>query len=314
MNSKKILALTLAVLMMFLTFAGCRKVNGDNSALSSVNSDITINYSNVDIVENESESEPQSVIENTTSEVESIPTTSTDSETTQTIIPEEPVVDSGEGSIDNPYEGYLSENGSFLTHDIPAGQSKFYNIRGVGGKIVTVNSSNVYIVFNDKKYTAENGVLSFTIESDAKPNEFLLLEFGNSGTAGESFSVVFSSEVGTIDAPENISSISNSIKRHLEDNDSDGYVYQYTAEKEGIIKFYLLSGTEKGQLMVSNKRNSATRSTESLEEGEVKTDDVGTYVELEVKKDDDIIITIGIKPDPIKNKYKATDIEFLLKY
>lgn len=355
MNFKKITALVLVALMLFSMLVGCRKI-GENDSTASTGSNTSTYYSNVDIIENESE--PQSLIDTTSEDGGSELSGTTDDrdnndngnsgnsgnsgnngnsgnsggsnikDTNDTNnnddggatgndeppeIPEETVVLSGKGTSDEPYEGYLSEDGTFLTNEIPAGKSFFYNIRGIANRVLNIDSQSAYVVYNGKKHIVENGKVSFFIESDAQDGDFVKLEIGNSGTKAEKFPVVFEFLKGSLGAPEKISSIANSIKHSLAEGNADGYVFQYTAEKDGIIRFYLLSDKKKGQLMVSNIRNSATRSTESLEEGEVKTDDVGTYVELEVKKGDDVNITIGIKPNS-RNQYKATDIEFLIKY
>ncbi len=351
MNFKKITALVLAVLMLFSTLVGCRKI-GETDSTSNVSSDVILNYSNVDIIDNESE--PQSLVDATSEDESSVSSGSTDNSTSANSnadssnnnnsgssnntptnikdvndtnnnddggtdekdtpsIPEETVVLSGNGTLDEPYEGYLSEDGTFLTNEIASGKSFFYNIRGIANKILTIDSQNAYVVYNGKTYIAENGKVSFFVESDAAGSEFVKIEFGNSGTTSEKFAVIFESLKGSYDSPEKISSIENSIQHSLADGNADGYVFQYTAEKDGVIRFYLLSDTSKGQLMVTNTRNSATRSTESVEEGEVNTDNIGTYVQLDVKKGDVIKIAIGIIPNK-RNQYKATTIEFLLKY
>lgn len=335
MNLKKIIALILTLLLLCSTFVGCRKMGETQyGSYLSTDSNINVTYDNVDIID-ENESELESIIDETleTTDETQPGDSGNDSSTGNTTnndgdsgnddsdnpqaapeIPDAPTVDTGNGnSAETAYEGYLSEDGTFLTHEIPAGKSLFYNIRGAGRKILTINSANAYVVFNNETHTAKDGKVSFFLETDAQPNEFVLIEFGNSGTAPESFSVVFMAEQGTIDAPVQISSIDESIKRHLEDDNSEGYVYQYSVKKDGTLRFYLLSGTEKGQMMITNLRDSATRSTESIEEGEVKSDSIGTYIEVQVKKGDKVRITIGIKPNK-RNQYKATDIEFLIKY
>lgn len=318
MNIKKIFALMLAVLMLLSTFAGCRKVAGNDSVLSSVNSDAVLQYSNVDIVENESE--PQSVVD-TTSEIESVPTVQTNSSTESTVSVDEPNVNLnpdgieiyGSGTTDDPYIDTPNADTRIVkTLSIPAGKSVFYSIYRVGGRILTINSSSVYVICNGTRYDAQDGKVSFKVV-DALASDAVTFEIGNTGTAAASFTIAFTDLEGSMANPTILKSTGSNIVIDFEEGNETGVFYKYNAEKDGTIRFYLLSGTDKGILVVTNNRSMASRSTESSEEGEVKTDDNGSYVELEVEKGDEISINVGAKPNK-RGKYPAVTIEWLAQY
>lgn len=322
MNIKKLLAITVAILLMLSIFAGCRKVNDDSSMLSSVNSDSSLQYSNVDIVENESE--PESVVD-TASQTENS-STATDSgnsntSTESTVSVEDPVTNInpdgveiyGSGTADDPYiDTPNADTHTVKTLSVPAGKSVFYSIYRVGGRILTINDANAYVVCDGTKYTAQNGMVSFKVV-DALASDAITFEIGNTGSTAKNFTITFADEQGSMANPTVISKINEKITLDLAEGDEVGHFYKYVATQNGVLKFYLLSGTEKGILIATNNRNSAQRSTESTDEGEVKTDDNGTYIELEVQKGDEIIINAGSKPNK-RGKYPATKIEWFAKY
>ncbi|MBE6809972.1 MAG: hypothetical protein E7521_02815 [Ruminococcaceae bacterium] len=319
MNNKKILALILAVLMMLATFAGCRKAGSDDSALSSVNSDVSINYSNVDIVEDNSE--PESVVD-TTSDIESIPTVNNNSSSTEnTVSVEEPNTNTnpdgfeiyGSGTSADPYiDTPNADTHTVKTLTIPAGKSVFYSIYRVGGRILTINDTNAFVVCDGTKHSAQGGKVSFKVV-DALASDAVMFEIGNTSSTDKNFTITFADEQGSMSNPTILKNAGSEVTLKLEDGDEVGHFYKYIAEQNGTLKFYLLSDATKGILLATNNRNSAQRSTESSEEGEVKTDSTGTYIELEVEKGDEIIINAGIKPNK-RNKYVATEIKWLAKY
>ena len=196
MNNKKILALILAVLMMLATFAGCRKAGSDDSALLSVNSDVSINYSNVDIVEDNSE--PESVVD-TTSDIESIPTVNNNNSSTEnTVSVEEPNTNTnpdgveiyGSGTSADPYiDTPNADTHTVKTLTIPAGKSVFYSIYRVGGRILTINDTNAFVVCDGTKHSAQGGKVSFKVV-DALASDAVTFEIGNTG-ADASFTLVF---------------------------------------------------------------------------------------------------------------------------
>ncbi len=320
MNNKKLLAITVALLILS-TFAGCRKVNSDGSLsdTSSFTSDIT--YSNVDIIEDESE--PQSVVD-TTSEVESAPTVNNNSSTESTVSVEEPniivnpdgVEIYGTGTADDPYiETPDAESHTVKTLSIPAGKSVFYSIYRVGGRILTINDANAYVVCDGTKHTASGGKVSFKVV-DALASDAIAFEIGNTGSAAASFTITFTDIEGSMANPTIIKNAGAEVALNLEEGNETGHFYKYTAEQTGTLKLYLLGDdtvTEKSVLLATNNSSFVTRSTDSPEEGEVKTDDSGTYIELAVEKGDEIAITVGTKPNK-RGKYPAIQIKWLAKY
>ena len=318
MNNKKLLAVAIALLLILTTFAGCRKVNGDGSALSSVNSNPTLNYSNVDIIENESEVQS---VEEITSETASTTESSNSTSSDDTVSVEEPNTNVnpdgleiyGSGTKDDPYiDTPNADTHTVKTLSVPAGSSVYYSIYRVAGRILTINDASAYVVCDGTKYSAQNGVVSFKVY-DALASDAIAFEIGNTGSTAKTFTITFADIDGSMANPTIIKSVGNEITLNVEEGNEIGHFYKYVAEQAGTLKFYLLSDIEKGILIATNNRNSAQRSTDSSEEGEVKSDSTGSYIELEVTKGDEIIINVGAKPNK-RGKYPAAEIKWVLKY
>lgn len=315
MNFKKVLTLLLVSLLVFSAFTGCKKTVDETSSNSSVVSDTV--YGNVDIVGDDT----QSVTDNASQTENSSQTTvddSTNSSTDTTAsVPNKNVNPDGieiygSGTKDDPYIDIPnSDTHTVKTLSIPAGKSVFYNIYRVGGRILTINDSNVFVTCDGTKHTVEGGKVSFKVV-DALASDAVTFEIGNTSSTDKNFTITFADEQGSMANPFILKNAGSEITLKLEDGDEVGRFYKYTAEQKGTLKFYLLSDATKGILLATNNdRGSAQRSTS--EEGEVKTDSIGTYIELEVEKGDEIIINAGIKPNK-RNKYLATEIKWLAKY
>ena len=200
------------------------------------------------------------------------------------------------------------KTGNVTTVKIAANGSVTYKIRSVSNKYLTINSSHAYVVYNNKKYEAKNGVLSFFVESDKLASDQIVFEIGNKGTSAESFVINFASPIGSMDNKEKISTIGKEITTSIAEGEEAGYWYQFKATKAGTIKFYLLSGTDIGMLTVTNNRNSAQRNTDIEEE--IKSDSTGKYIELtNVEVGDEIDIILAAKSNG-SIKYPAVTIKW----
>ena len=131
MNNKKLLAITMATLLILTTFAGCRKVNDESSMLSNINSDSAVNYTDVEIVDNNSETQST---EDATNVSDDSSVTNNSSATESTVSVEEPntntnpdgVVIYGSGTKEDPYiDTPNADSHSIKTLTVPAGSSVY---------------------------------------------------------------------------------------------------------------------------------------------------------------------------------------------
>ena len=338
---KKTISLFLLIIFVLSAFVGCNDVSDDAS--SSITTPTSSDVYNVD--DDKTESNDNTSGDNITSS-EEIDSNVDSSDTSSEIIPSDNTVSVGDSEDDveedapptfiEPDEennsstnsnsseitnvddvGYngvtLStapnyKTGNVTTVKIAANGSVTYKIRSVSNKYLTINSSHAYVVYNNKKYEAKNGVLSFFVESDKLASDQIVFEIGNKGSSAESFVINFASPIGSMDNKEKISTIGKEITTSIAEGEEAGYWYQFKATKAGTIKFYLLSGTDNGILTVTNNRNSAQRNTDIEEE--IKSDSTGKYIELtSVEVGDEIDITLAAKSNG-SIKYPAVTIKW----
>ncbi len=332
MSIKKNIVLTLSIILIICTFAGCRKINGESSSnnFSSVSSSA---YGIVDIVEDNS-SDIQSIGDDGTVSENNTNSTSSNNSNSSTVnesIFTENVVSVGSENNNanpdapltyiepdpeipqdkGPYTTSPDSNGNVTTVDIQAGKSVYYKISRVSNKVLTINSSNAYVIYENTTYNAVNGVVSFMVETDNLANEQILFEIGNKSTKTESFTINFSSPKGTWDNKEKLSAIGEKITVSLKQGNDQGYNYTYKATQKGKIKFYILSDVNKGILEAYNTRSYSKRNTNI--EDEVKIDSIGSYIVLDVEKDDTIYITAVSKSETLGD-YPATTIQWQAIY
>ena len=143
---------------------------------------------------------------------------------------------------------------------------------------------------------------------DAQASDYVLFEIGNNSSSAKSFTIIFSSPTGSWDN-KTVASMNTNITVNLSAGDSDGHWYKYIAERTGKLRFYLLTSPDSNDMKVTNNSNSAQRSIEA--NGEV--DSQGTYVEIEVRQGDEIVINVAAKPNN-RGKYPAATITWCGKY
>ena len=318
MSFKKVIIFLLTTSLFLMTLVGCKKSVDNSSSNVSENSNAV--YGSVDIEDNNnSQTGSDDTVTDNTSSVVSEDSSISESTDTSSSTVSDPNINTnaygkeifGSGTKEDPFLDFPdADKHSVNTLNIPAGKSVFYNISRVGGRIFTINDANVYVVCDGTKYTAKDGKVTFKVV-DALASDAVAFEICNTSSTDKSYTIVFTDLEGSMANPTVIKNFTEKITLNLLEGDEKGYFYKYVATKDGTLKFYLLSGTDKGILTATNNSNSAQGSTE--DEADKKTDENGTYLELEVKSGDEIIINTGSKPNK-RGKYPATTIEWTAKY
>jgi hypothetical protein len=222
-------------------------------------------------------------------EESSEPETSTpDEESSEPIIEPEIV---GEGTKESPFLVFPNDDMTLTTYEIGANETHFYGIYRIGGLDVTVNSEDLYIKCDGKKYTANDGVLAFRVIS-AMASEAIVFEITNTSASTQTYEFNFANPIGTYANPVE-TDISKEYKTSLLKDDDVGYYYKHIADKDGVLVFKLVA-TADGFLAVTNNRSYAQRTSD--EDGTVG-DDGAKYVEIEVQKGDELIINVGALPN-----------------
>ena len=274
-------------------------------------SDATDESDNSDVVDNSDEDNTSNGSENSDESDESDNNGASDDSSNESNSSEEESTEPevlGSGTEEDPYLAIPDEDMHVVTVNIPAGKDVYYSIYRVGGMNLKIKSSDVYVIYEGKTYNPKSGTLSLSVES-ALASDAISFRIGNNGSTEQPFELVFASPTGTYMNPTVVKNLKEEKFIELEANDEFGHYYKYTAEKDGTIRF-AMSATADSEMLVTNNRNSAQRTTEA--DGSTDSDGV-KYVEIEVKKGDEIIINVGAIPNR-RGKYPATDITWSAEY
>ncbi len=194
-----------------------------------------------------------------------------------------------------------------LNITVSADDSDFYGIYRVGGMILTINDSDVYVVYGGKEYKAKNGKVQLELES-AMPSDTIVIEIGNKGASDKEFELVFTNPTGSFQNPTMIEDVEDDYELSLKEGNQVGHYYKYYAEKDGTIVFEMTASVD-SMMSVTNNRNSAQRTTEA-DGNEV---DGVKYVQIDVLEGDEVLIVIGALPNK-RGKYPAADINWSAEY
>lgn len=204
----------------------------------------------------------------------------------------------GAGSKSQPYLETPDSNMTVKTVKVPAGKALYYDIYRVGGKYLTINDSDAYVIYDGTRYDSSGGKVSFVVGS-ALASDAVSFQIGNSGSTAKSFEICFYDVYGAYDNPEIISKMDGKAKTlSLYAGDDTGYYYKYTAEKSGTIRFYVEN--ELDTFVFSATRNKSSDGmlipVQSTFADGVKSDSNGNYIEVEVLKGETVMIAISAYP------------------
>lgn len=220
----------------------------------------------------------------------------------------------GPGTKNNPIASYPELGGmdqfTIKLTEIPAGGSVYYALYRVGGTVVTLESSNAYVVYGSKTYKASNGKLSFTVDSSVGAEEAVVIEVFNTGSAAVTFTLNCKAVEGTYGKPQVLSKIGE-YTNQIGGNDQ-GYYLNYVAEKTGTLRITLknVANSEAvGKILIFVNDKADSKNATNDEDGDYVYDD---YAEIEVNAGD----TIEIIFSTLKSgrKYLESEIIWTLEY
>lgn len=209
----------------------------------------------------------------------------------------------GSGTADDPYL-VIPVDMTVTTEKIAAGGKVYYAIYRSGGKQFSISSADASVVCEGVTYAAENGVVSFKIP-DALASDAVLFEISNVGSQETAFDITLTSVPGSIDAPVKVDKLDKDITVSIPEGATQGFFYNYIAEKTGTIRFHLTS-TEEAAMSVDRIRNTTEVFQVTLAEGQVDADG-NPYLEIEVNEGDELRINVSAVPTN-RGKYPAVDV------
>ncbi len=195
-----------------------------------------------------------------------------------------------EGSIENP--AFMGATPKFeLT--IEGGKEHYIEFLKVNNLTMRIEDPDAYIIYNNKTYTPQNGVISLLVNCPDM-NTPVLIGFGNGSTETKTFTVTMTAQPGSLDNPYPLKEGDNKVK--VSAGNAQGVYYVWTAKENGSLKAWCISATAgvKYNCTLYNLNSYAQR---SLSSDAQSGDDAQQYVEVLVNKGDKVQMIAAVLPD-----------------
>ncbi len=206
-------------------------------------------------------------------------------------------IEAEEGSQEKPFEfGGVTE----FEVEIEAGETVYCDVYKVSGMQLTIEDSDVSLVYDGETYKSKKGTLSLVVTS---PDTYtpVNLAITNTGKTTKKFTVEFSFLPGTMGNPYTLEMGKFTAK--IEAGNDQGVYYLYKADKDGTVTISCTSAT-KGVDYNFTLYNLSSYVYHTLEEeGKEKT------LSIEVSAGDELQFTAGTLPDD-NNEYPAAKLNF----
>ena len=118
---------------------------------------------------------------------------------------------------------------------------KYYDLYKVDGMILQIHSEDAYVVYNDKTYKPQNGIVSVPLST---PDTYTPASFaiGNSSKKKQTFKVTLVYLQGTMGNPYTLEH--GKFTAHVDKGNDQGVYYQYKAKKDGTLTVKCLGATK----------------------------------------------------------------------
>ncbi len=195
----------------------------------------------------------------------------------------EPVIEVPPAGSENNayYENVQDGAGEFTTVKIPAGATMYYRIQ-TAGAYLQVEDPDVSVMYNGNTYEAQEGIVELELPADDSAP--ICLTFTNNSEEDKNFPVEIVGPVGSESNPIAVESL-DEITADLEQDDLDGIFYQWIADRDGMLKVWLKTGSNVDMNVFVNGKPVQL------------TQDNGGKLCAEVEQEDEILIQILALPD-----------------
>ena len=211
-----------------------------------------------------------------------------------------------QGTLENPYE---ADGSADISASVPPGGMVYYNIYDVQDMLLQIYSANAWVMYEGQAYYPENGVIALNIDT-VDPETPVTLGIGNAGANTELFVARLSFREGTQGNPIPVDLGEHNI--HLLEGDERGRFVTYKAVMPGVLRFKCAVDPENPWILAATNRSSGVKISS---EKDLLTDEVTgeTYMLLDVKANDVVLIWVGTKADK-EGIYPAATLNFTFGY
>lgn len=190
---------------------------------------------------------------------------------------------------------------------VAAGEYAQYNLYWLMGMSITIESEDAYLIFGDKVYWPENGVIEFEIYY-ANPSDRYTpctIYIGNCGRNDTTITAKLSTEPGTMMNPVKLNP--GSFTTYLEAGNDQGYYYEFTATSSGTLTVTIdsISPSKNASLSLYN--------LSSYQMLQIDTTDGVSTISISVNAGDVVRVCLSAVPDSAFN-YPALTLNCTAKF
>lgn len=206
-------------------------------------------------------------------------------------------VEAEEGTKDNPIE--ILPDASEFDAKVAAGKEVYFEIPKVTNMILEIKDADAYVIYEEKKYEAVDGVVSLTISA---PDTYTPAQFvvGNKGGSEKTFKATLTAVQGTMMNPYTMNT--GSFTANIEAGNEQGLYYKYIAAESGTLTLKpTTAGAGTSYDITLYNLNTYVNNTISA------NGNADGSVSVVVNAGDEVQIVIGTFPNA-ENEYPAADI------
>lgn len=202
-----------------------------------------------------------------------------------------------EGTEQNPIQ--ILPDATEFDAEVAAGAEVYFEIPKVSNMIMTINDADAYVLYEEEKYEAVDGVVSVVISA---PDSYTPAKFviGNAGSSDKTFKAVLAAVQGSMMNPFVVEI--GSITTEVPEGNEQGVYHTFTATESGTLTYKPVSVTNDTAFDVTlynlNTYVNRTLSADFNEDGTVSVD---------VSVDDVVQIIVSTLPDE-NNEYPAATV------
>ena len=208
-----------------------------------------------------------------------------------------------EGTESNPIE--ILPDATEFEAKVSAGKELHYEIPKVSNMILTIEDADAYVIYEDEKYEAKDGLVSLVISAPDPytPAKFII---GNSGSSDKTFKLTLSAVKGTMMNPYELQV--GEVVTEIEAGNEQGVYHTFTATENGTVTYKPITSQDdvKFDVTLYNLDTYANRtlSADANEDGTVS---------VVVDKGNVVQIIVATLPDE-NNEYPAATIKGELSF
>lgn len=202
-----------------------------------------------------------------------------------------------EGTQGNPIT--ILPDASDFEAKVAAGKEVYFELPKVTNMIMTINDADAYVIYNEEKYEAKDGVVSLVVSA---PDSFTPAQFvvGNKGTSDKTFKATLEAVKGTMMNPYEFTL--GAMSTDVAAGNEQGVYYKFVAKESGTLTYKPVSVTNNaGYDVTLYNLNTYVNNTLSANANADGT------VSIVVNAGDDVQVVIGTTPNA-DNEYPAATI------